>query len=472
VVTPADTVCNPSQGVCDPEEVCTGTAGDACPEDELSGTETVCRDGGVCDPEEVCSGTAVGCPDDVLDPPGTSCGDDSDTVCTDPDTCDGEGSCLPNNEVCAFVTDSALCTFDVLPEKGTCDGGEADGAGCVIGDDEDACVTGGGDCVDSRQFRLLFTPDVQSQAHKLNAQNPGQTYYNAFVDGTPGDEETLLIGIPYPFVTQGARPVHVYDGAIVDSESGCFVPEELLASDDIQITIDDWITGVPADTRVICDDVCGPDGSGYCEFEVTFTIPASGLAYVNVHLEYGLKGKDTDANLCPDDPANADGGDRYTPDPEASAFGTYHAYIAETGELGLSDCKPYEFGHLSSGGLFLDGVESVNVFKKRTGVFGNASNAASPVAGWLLHLVNASGAIVEQTFSDEDGFYGLQYKHKGKTAPFTVYLFGPNGYELQQTVNLKANGFAEVSFDVSTNTATIEQGDGGGSTKPGGGKKP
>ena len=63
-----------------------------------------------------------------------------------------------------------------------------------------------------REFRLIFTQDPQNMPFsKQTASNPGQYFYNVVVSGTPGDNVNLTLTIPYPFVTQGARPIHLYD---------------------------------------------------------------------------------------------------------------------------------------------------------------------------------------------------------------------------------------------------------------------
>ena len=60
-MAPATTVCNAGSGdLCDVDELCTGTADQACPVDTVAGAGTVCNagSGDLCDPDEVCSGTA------------------------------------------------------------------------------------------------------------------------------------------------------------------------------------------------------------------------------------------------------------------------------------------------------------------------------------------------------------------------------------------------------------------------------
>ncbi|KAI1003726.1 Disintegrin and metalloproteinase domain-containing protein B [Podosphaera aphanis] len=62
----ANAVCDPSN-----EECCNQNC-------QLASTGTVCRAStGVCDPEELCSGTSATCPEDANSPDGTKCGDSS-----------------------------------------------------------------------------------------------------------------------------------------------------------------------------------------------------------------------------------------------------------------------------------------------------------------------------------------------------------------------------------------------------------
>ncbi|MHC4178220.1 MAG: hypothetical protein ACYSWU_11985, partial [Planctomycetota bacterium] len=198
-----DTVCGTAS--CDPE----GAAGN-CDVLTPKSSGTLCRAAtGACDATETCNGISSDCPADLMAAAGAPCGDPATTVCTDPDTCDGLGSCGVNNVACALVTASSLCPFDMEPDKGTCSGstgGLLDGAPCSLGNGHTDCD--GGTCEQSNQFRTLFTPDVQNWiAYKLNASNPGQYYYNLISEGVPGDSVTLTIEVPYPFVTQGAVPV-------------------------------------------------------------------------------------------------------------------------------------------------------------------------------------------------------------------------------------------------------------------------
>jgi hypothetical protein len=54
-----------------------------------------------------------------------------------------------------------------------------------------------------------------------------------------------------------------------------------------------------------------------------------------------------------------------------------------------------------------------------------------------------------QGTTDEDGYYLLPYKHKGKRELYLISLWGA-GAPMEQLIELQANGWAEVNFDAST----------------------
>jgi hypothetical protein len=131
------TLCRPSAGPCDPEELCEGAA--ACPVNQFFGAETMCRPAapgqlcdvadvcnsrgaacpqtfkragdecraarGACDAAEECSGKSGQCPDDQHAPVGTTC--DDGKVCTDGDRCGPSGACI-GKVICSCTAD-AMC---------------------------------------------------------------------------------------------------------------------------------------------------------------------------------------------------------------------------------------------------------------------------------------------------------------------------------------------------------------------------
>jgi len=200
-----------------------------------------------------------------------------------------------------IATDSELCTFDY--DTGT----------------------------DEHDFDLLFTP--KKPAYELTASNPGQFFYNVFYVGD--GPATIELALPYPFVTQGARAVHVYGDVGMDVNGDgqmCFTPGEELAAYRVSVKLGDHV-----DT----------DGDGALDSAiVTLTdVPVTGgFAYLNIHLDYGLKkGTERYAEL-----ANPDG--------------TNDAVDPDTGDVLIADRTPYTFW-VQFGGAPLDGGAIVNVNK-------------------------------------------------------------------------------------------------------------
>jgi hypothetical protein len=100
------TVCRPSRGPCDPEEVCTKRR---CPRDVVSAAGTVCRTArDPCQRDAVCNGTRVECPDNRFLPNDTPCevGCGMET-CLD-GRCVGGVSCAPGTFCCSDRSCSAL----------------------------------------------------------------------------------------------------------------------------------------------------------------------------------------------------------------------------------------------------------------------------------------------------------------------------------------------------------------------------
>jgi hypothetical protein len=109
----------------------------------------ICRaDAGACDVAELCDG-AGNCPANSFEPAGTACGSASDTVCDNPDTCNAAGSCVVNNEpttvvcradagdcdVAEFCNGSGGCPADSFEAAGTACGDHTD----TVCDDPDTC---------------------------------------------------------------------------------------------------------------------------------------------------------------------------------------------------------------------------------------------------------------------------------------------------------------------------------------------
>ncbi len=146
---------------------------------------------------------------------------------------------ITNNDIpVGLPTSSELCKFDVDPLPGS-------------------------------QFLLNFKQNSGNN-YTLNASNPGQFYYNV-VTGSAG---TLTMTLPYPFVTSGTTPIHVYTQFQWDENTKCFKPGTPVADSSFQVTMSSYKPNA---------------------FGSTATVTVSGVpagAYVNIHLDYGLKGTD------------------------------------------------------------------------------------------------------------------------------------------------------------------------------------
>jgi hypothetical protein len=252
---------------------------------------------------------------------------------------------------CGHVTDANLCTFDY-----------------------DRTLAG-------RQFSAILTPDAQLwPAYILNATNPGQYYYNAIVTGTPGNAGSVTMNIPWPFVTNGNIPVSLYDANTINVDQNlCFrdssfrLPTNVLENYPATVTLADWANGAPkgglgSDGHVYsvqCEKtiVALPNNLGYnCAVTVHFPIPASGQAWVNMRLDYGVTGSATDVN------PNDTFADRYDKGPDMCVGdATYQDALVNDsnhppqGALALEACSVYPFSH-SGSGTGNDSVQNVNTF--------------------------------------------------------------------------------------------------------------
>jgi hypothetical protein len=185
-------------------------------------------------------------------------------------------------------------------------------------------------------FKLIFTRDVPTYPtlSRLTASNPSQFSFNVFCDAQTGDE-VFTITIPYPFVTQGANPVQIYDSA-----PNVYTPTGTLINSQFSIS------GTPLTLSSYA-------GTGTFGDTATITITNHGYTgpmYITIHLDYGLKkiaggyNKDTDGN------AKANIG--------KSVYGS------------ILNNQPYAF---SVAGAFTgsDSISNVNEFKNDPGIGGS-----------------------------------------------------------------------------------------------------
>jgi hypothetical protein len=305
-------------------------------------------------------------------------------------------TCVPKS----LVTNTERCCFDCNPGSG------------------------------GQQFRLLFTPDVtQNGCYKLNASNPGQFYYNVFLTGTPGTPVSITVSVPYPFVTQGAVPVHVYDGVTVYGASG---PLDGTCPASTCLTPGTDVSGTFSYSPGALTASCGPVPGAAQTITVTGIIPPSGFVFVAIHVDYGLKG-------CTG----------YNQD------GSANAVTCGTSTIVVPNNQNYAFTASGSQGDS-PSVQSFNVFKKNPGVGGGANKNSladgvtvkTPVRNCAAVLKDAKGAVLASGVTDEDGWYMLPYKYTGKATTLYVTLTPPGKPAQTQTITLKANGYVQVDFTV------------------------
>ena len=372
----AGDVCRPSAGVCDPAEECTGT-GPACPTDAKS--TAVCRPkAGDCDVAESCNGAGNDCPADSFKPSSEVCRASLD-ICDATENCTGTGPDCPDDLAaeCSLVTSSELCTFDIDN---------------VLTDD---------------QFRVIFTPDLSTPTSKLSASNPGQFYYNILYLGDGNTD--LHIALPYPFVTQGAVPIHIYDDVTIttDDSTMCFDPGNEIANSKTVVTMVNY----------------GPNTFGTTT-DVVVHIPAvSGQAYINMHLDYGLKGTPGYAKSTKTNNNDA-------------------VSAANTTVVLIPDKQAYNFS-ITPVGIPGDTVQSDNVFKKNPGIGGIVfENDGSTPAGANIRVnICDSKNVCTIVKTDNDGWYMWAFKYTGKAATFTLTL--PDYTSVPaKTVTLKSNGYS------------------------------
>ncbi|TMI45474.1 hypothetical protein E6H19_04610 [Candidatus Bathyarchaeota archaeon] len=276
-------------------------------------------------------------------------------------------------------------------------------------------VTDGSLCGFGDQFHLIF---VQSNAKSklasgftLAASNPGQFAYNVFFNGTAGTPVTLSMSVPYPFVTQGTNPVQVFSN--FGLQSGCFVPINNV-SNSFAIT--------PA--AIALTDYSAQALGSTVTITVSGSVPSSGMVYLTVHLNYGLKG---------------------------SSFGKSddNATNPGTGQVVIPDDATYSFSVSASSLTDTQTIVSDNVFKQDRVVAGIITDQmGSPVANISVSLFDSGGNLVAMAFTDADGFVGFHPHISGKST-FTVESSLPDGTIISQVVTVRHHHLEFSSFSVT-----------------------
>jgi len=276
-------------------------------------------------------------------------------------------------------------------------------------------VTDGNLCGFGNQFRLIFvqgnTKSKSASLFTLGASNPGQFAYNVFFNGTAGTPVTLSISIPSPFVTQGTNPIQVFSN--FGLQSGCFVPINNVSNGftitPSAIALSDYSTQALGSTVTIT---------------LSGNIPSSGMVYITIHLNYGLKG---------------------------SSFGRSgdDATNPSTGQVVIPDDASYSFSVSASSLTDTQTIVSENVFKQDRVVAGIITDQiGSPVANIPVSLFDSGGNLLAIEFTDADGFVGFHPHLSGKST-FTVESSLPDGTIITQIVTVKPHHLEFLSFSVN-----------------------
>jgi hypothetical protein len=336
---------------------------------------------------------------------------------------------------CANNTPTSTLTYNApgLNDSATFAVRTIDANGCTatctltVGSLPPSFVTDSMLCTFTSPFRLIFTQDPTNMpCYKLTASNPGQFYYNMTYQGSPGQQSaTFSITVPYPFVTQGAQPIHAYDSVGINNSGGqtCLTPGNPLYVSSDQVTLGSYgpnpVVGVTTYT-----------------FVETVPLSALGFAYLNIHLDYGLKKA---GGYTPGGPSGKDAvacsGSSVIPIPDLQADNLFYSFGYSVGSTVVNT---------------FPGVQSANDFKKNPGTGGlvTKSTSLSPVAGATALLKDSKGNNLGSALTDTDGWYAINYKSTGKAATFYVVLTPPGGKPQIQKITLKANGFMESDFVV------------------------
>jgi len=218
-----------------------------------------------------------------------------------------------------------------------------------------------------------------------------------FLSGSPGSAVDTTITIPYPFITKGAVPIHVYnDFGVTQTPIGpCFTQIGDVTKDFGISTLSG--TTSPSGAATILLDAYNPKALGSkTTVHVTGTMPSTGYAYVTIHLEYGLRKTDS---------------------------WTKSGENALNIPLTVTILEPQDYTFTYPGSTWI--AQSMNEFKKPAGWFGavNSLTTYNPKPGVTVEFWTGDGKTkIGSAITDADGYYLYTYKHTGKAATYLVKI--------------------------------------------------
>jgi hypothetical protein len=265
-------------------------------------------------------------------------------------------------------------------------------------------------------FRLIYTEDKWNPlTYKLTASGPGQFQYSVFYLGTPGEDITMDVSIPYPFTTVGDNPVRAY-GYVETIGPGMIEPSQELKY--FKITGTETTTGSGSLGIVLAD--YGENvatATSKLVIRASGTVPETGLVMLTVQLEYGLKGSVG-----------------YTADSSSNAMIGFGERITNNEAYTFSYTVGKESGNTT--------IHNENIFKANNGFAGIVTDEdGNPIEGARVYLYGPYGNFIGSTLTDSDGWYGFSYKHSGGPASYTLSCNG-----VVKTVNVFSGQKSVVDF--------------------------
>ncbi len=259
---PAGTVCRPSAGVCDVEEVCPGDA-PSCPVD-LKLTDECRASEGVCDPAEFCDGASNDCPVDVKSTDECRA---SEGVCDPAEFCDGASNDCP---IDFKSTDECRASGGVCDPAEFCDGVSDN---CPVDlKSTDECRASEGVC-DPAEFcdGVSDNCPVDLKSTDECRASEGVCDPAEFCDGVNDDCPVDLKSTDECRASTGVcDPAEFCDGASSDCPADEYSPEGTACPDDGDECTNDVCDGIGVDcthpNHGMCGACCLPDKT--CLFDV------------------------------------------------------------------------------------------------------------------------------------------------------------------------------------------------------------
>jgi len=232
------------------------------------------------------------------------------------------------------------------------------------------------------------------------------------------------------------NPIQIHDGTSLTS-SGCFAPNPSLSGFTIETQA--MTPASSAGNQIItAEDYTTKQLGQFTTVTVSGVVPATGFAYVTIHLDYSLKKTSGWKNL---------GTSTLNPVSGLSILDMFNQIGFGSGAVTIHGYEVYNFSRTVGGDTASSTPSSFNEIKKFAGFLGFVTDklTGDPVKGKKVVIKSPTGSILSTLYTDADGYYMLEYKHRAKSATYTVQL--PD-YGKSVAVTVKANGFVPLDFEV------------------------